>query len=160
MPNNPSPSNSPSPDDELARIIMRIESGCRFSAMRFEPDVYGRMCAQPDQVPLLNKIRAANLCDLDTADVIFSTSYGLFQLMGFNLYDLGFTGTVLQFWISSNLQREYFARFLDRNGINYTWSQLKANAGLLEKFVSVYNGPGNVEAYRYAMLRSARGLGL
>lgn len=143
-------------DPDLANIIARIESSNMLSAVRFEPDVFSQNTFS--LASLRQKIARENFCSLDTAKVISATSYGLYQLMGYNLYGLGFDQPVLYFWNSAKLQLEYFEKFLEREQINYSWNYLKSNKNALMEFAAKYNG--DAENYSAAMLIAAKALGL
>lgn len=149
MPNMPQQSNAADP--VLARIIAEIESSNEICAVRFEPGTF--YAAQRPSI--LSLICADNFCDTKTAQVLYSSSFGLYQIMGFNLYDtLGYRGNILKFWSDSELQLEFFGRFLSVKNINYNWETLKTNPALLSRFAQIYNG--DASAYSAAMLKIAR----
>jgi hypothetical protein len=147
-------------DPALMRIIRQVESGNRSDAIRFEPTVFSGWAGESSEQGFVQRIADINHCDFDTAKVLFSTSFGLYQLMGFNIYSLGFVRPIVEFWSDHTLQDIYFHKFLIKNNINIPWSTLKSNPELLAHFASVYNGPGGRVTYAAAMTRAATGLGL
>lgn len=68
---------------DLASIVARVESAGNQWAMRFEPAVYDR----PPFPPAWDACVKANRCSRATGKAILSMSWGLYQIMGFNLYD-------------------------------------------------------------------------
>ena len=146
------------PDPQLARIIRQVESSNKISALRFEPVVFSGLSMSDSEKNLISRIAAVNTCSFNTARVIFSSSYGLYQIMGFNIYSLGYTDTIWEFWHSESDQNQCFAEFLIRNRINLTWAELKQDRAKLLAFARVYNGPGDQVAYADAMTRAAQDL--
>ena len=154
MPETASPSTTADP--ALARVIAQVESSGQICAVRFEPSVYADC---PQSSGIVSKIARLNFCDIQTARVIYSTSYGLYQIMGFNLYGgLGYENPILQFWENAGEQEKMFTQFLNDNEIDFTWKALKDSPDLLRHFAATYNGDAG--AYSASMLRAARILGL
>lgn len=150
---------APSTDTKLAVLIQHVESSGFLFALRFEPEVYdGHNFAAPASAELIEKIKTANLCDTSTAEVIYSSSFGLYQIMGFNLYALGWRGSVVPFLDKPEYQSKYFALYLNSRGINWTWAEIKADPAKLQKFALEYNG--NAAAYSQRMLAKAAELGM
>jgi hypothetical protein len=147
-------------DPSLARIIARVESSGNISAVRFEPTVYDGLSLNDREQSLIEKIAALNICSHDTARVIFSSSYGLYQIMGFNVYQLGFDVPILAFWQSDEVQLRCLQKFLNNHQINLPWSTLKDDPAKLGDFAARYNGPNGRVTYANAMRRAAMELGL
>ena len=172
MPDQPQPStltpvtiSAPAPlaysCPDLCRIIQRVESSDNISAVRFEPLVFSGMAMEPREHDFIQKIADWNHCNWNTARVIFSTSFGFYQLMGFNIYSLGMEDcTISHFWVDPELQRLAFTNFLRRENINWRWTDIKQNSTMLRHFAVTYNGPGQPDAYMGMMLRAAKELGL
>src|SRR5574337_403618 len=68
----------------LAEVIARVESNDDSRALRFEPGVFSNSLAARHEI--LERIMLANACNRNTARMIYATSWGRFQIMGFNLY--------------------------------------------------------------------------
>lgn len=144
---------------ELADVIAKVESGGNQWAQRFERLHLGASSPQ-----LLARISSANKCSQATADVYAAMSHGLFQLMGFRLYgdpqrdrrNLNYSGTVAAFMNSAELQREYFRKYCDQNGILFTVDDLIRDAVKRSKFAEVYNGPANIPNYSTQILAAIR----
>lgn len=144
-------------DNDLRRVIAMTESGMRSYAIRFEPSVYARV-QQGLYSAEASRCAAANRCSILTSHVLVSMSYGLYQVMGFNIYadpknsylPIGnFLGDV-------NRQDIIFEDFLKTNGIaDYTFADLKSDPAVRLHFISKYNGPGDVEGYYDLMCRAA-----
>lgn len=123
----------------LAQVIGWIESRNNPFALRFEPKVFAR--TQKEQ-PILQRIRDANACDDMTAQMIYSTSWGEYQLMGFDLYSapVMFPHSLGDYLESSEFQLASFDQFCNgRNiGANTPQSLLLQSNALL--FARRYNG--------------------
>jgi hypothetical protein len=144
-------------DLALARILAEVESSNRLNAIRFEPTQL-RVERSTD---LLFRITDLNGCDDATAKMIAATSWGRYQLMGFNLYtESAPEFSIVQFLTNSVLQNEMLDEFLTANKINWTWADLSTKSGLLTEFATRYNGPGDPSGYAFKMFSAARALSL
>jgi len=134
---------------DLASVIAQIESGNNPHAMRFEPLVFqSPFPARPAaERSLITKIEAIHGCSLATAEMIYSTSWGAYQIMGMTLYDLGYAKPIMDFMTSPDDQLAMFNTFCTRRGIAFTVDQLRDDSAAREKFASRYNGPGNIADY-------------
>ena len=70
---------------ELKDIIKQIESSNNKLVARFEPHFYQRLKEQKFNDKAIQKIKQLHKCNTDTAYMIASTSWGYFQIMGYNL---------------------------------------------------------------------------
>jgi hypothetical protein len=147
-----------STDDVLAAIIRNVESSGRLSAVRFEPGIHNSLAQLDSNLPLIEKIAGFNACNIDTAKIIFSSSFGLWQMMGFNVYSYEFDNPILKFWESELVQRSIYDAFIVRNDINFSWREMLGDRTKLEKFARIYNGPANVSQYISSMYTAARNL--
>lgn len=134
----------------LADAVMQIESAGDWRAERFEPAVYGRSLTS-DQLKIRQAIKAIHRCSDATATVIYATSYGWFQLMGFNLWGrIGIRCHKADFIQNQALQRRAFEQYARDAGI---WFEPASCADEVELhtrcqlFALRYNGPGNVDDY-------------
>jgi hypothetical protein len=147
--------------DTLARVIAYVESGNNPYALRFEPAVYARVQANPTaNEATIERIAAANECNHATAEIIFSTSWGLYQIMGESLYPQGWSRSVGFYLANSATQTLAFSRFLDADKLPSSWPALKSDPGSLRYFAARYNGPEEPDAYAQRMLDAARLLGV
>ena len=144
-----------STDNTLAAIIRNVESGCRLSAIRYEPGIFASLAQVESNAPLIKKIAGINACDIETAKIIFSSSFGFWQEMGFNIYDLGYQLSILEFWWSQSDQRNIYDAFIIKNDINFSWAEMLADQKKMEEFAHVYNGPADIPEYIAAMRREA-----
>lgn len=131
----------------LDMIVAEIESANYARALRFEPSVYGRM-REPVFSPVVARIIHVHSCSHETAYMIGATSWGLFQLMGFNIYsdELSFGGPIFDWVTSTSIQTNDFFAFVSKRKIDLSPDELCFKSAR-EKFAEVYNGPGNVTAY-------------
>lgn len=133
-------------------VIGRIESGNNPAAIRFEARVFG---SAPDLSPIIATIGKCNACNNATARVLYSCSFGEYQIMGFNLWGaLDYRYNLARYLVNSADQAETFAAFLDVNKINFTLADLLSDPAKLDQFAATYNG--NVAAYSAAILRAAQ----
>lgn len=129
----------------LETVIASIESADRPYAIRAEP---GLLDAPPTWVRgTFGTIAKVNGCTTWTAQVIASTSYGLFQILGAVLYgDLKFPNPISFFHYDAEQQVTQFRALVrhwgfDPAGFDFTDDEL------LVTFAARYNGPGAIPAY-------------
>jgi hypothetical protein len=117
----------------LSELIAQTESANKPFALRFEPHY------QPSQANVL-KCAAMNQCTYPTAEMICRCSWGLFQIMGDNLYSLGLDMSISQYWTDTDIQATYFHRFLAAKKIDFELDEILADKSVRERFASKYNG--------------------
>lgn len=117
----------------LANVIAWVETRNVVSDVRYEPDW------KPD-IQVARKIARYNRCTIPTAFIIAKTSYGLYQIMGSNVYDLGFTGAILDFWRDARQQLTVLGWFCNRHDIAYTLQDIVTDPDKLRLFSLHYNG--------------------
>jgi len=93
-------------------LIANVESDSNQFAMRFEKrffDELKRGIYDVSEVAKLNK------CSVDTAYAICSISWGLYQILGWNIYYLcGYKKDIVSFLNNKNEQMWAFERFIDK----------------------------------------------
>lgn len=142
------------PNITTAHIIAAIESSNNPFAYRFEPGVMGRS-RRTDQADLLHTIERINMVDAESASVIYSSSYGLFQIMGFNLYsELEYNASFGFFLANVQDQLKAFNNFLIHEKIKFTPEELLNDTAKRQLFAQVYNGPGNSDVYADKILKT------
>jgi hypothetical protein len=130
----------------LFDIISEIETAKNQYGIRFEPTVFARFQNEAYErreniSQILRRIVHANLCTLDTAKVIFSSSFGSVQAMGFNVYGFNYLLSIGEFLGSVLDQMKSFNDFLTHNGLKeITPDMLATQVVLREKFALRYNG--------------------
>lgn len=136
----------------LAKVIATVESGGFPYALRFEDAVYHRPPIWGQAT--ISACLQANKCSGTTGRMILSTSFGLFQIMGFNLYGmLALKIPVATFLFDAEQQLASFAAYCKANGITPEAFDF-TNEVALEHFARVYNGPGDIANY-VAKMRAA-----
>ena len=72
----------------MYELIAYVETCNNCKALRFEPATYAKLSItrSDSQKLLIEKIQTANKCSWGTALMIYSSSFGATQIMGFNLY--------------------------------------------------------------------------
>jgi hypothetical protein len=130
-------------------IIQRIESSggpLDNFALRFEPRVY----SGAKDGNTLTRISARNHCTFETARVLYSMSFGAFQMMGFNLYGfLNIQIPIGEYLSRTTIQDQTFAEFCFKKHIAYTGVELRYDSQKRSHFADVYNG--NAEKYSLAI---------
>lgn len=132
----------------IADLIAWIETKNNLAGVRFEPAIYKRfdngilVTPSAAAAPILARIKKANACSDHTALMIYSTSWGAHQLMGFNIWGGPlYSGTVADFLGSATAQATAFFSFLRRVGLqDITPEMLAVDQTLRLKFAMTYNG--------------------
>lgn len=119
----------------LSKIIGTLESNMQPRSVRFEP-AYRPSAAHVRSMSL----RAG--CNADTARILCAMSFGLFQIMGTTLLDLGMQCSPLTYCCNEPLQVAFFEKFCKARGIAFTADQLAQDPALRLKFAQAYNGHG------------------
>jgi hypothetical protein len=133
-------------ESRVEKLIADIESAGKFYTMRFEPHVYERT-KQNIYSDAVNRARQVNQVSLATARMIVSTSWGGFQIMGFNLYDKNVIDLHLPVGIflkDKSLQRAAFWKYCKARNIAYTVNELRDETKRRD-FARKYNG--DVDGY-------------
>jgi hypothetical protein len=146
---------------DLSAVIAWVESNTNDKAVRFEPGLYAVWSSET----LIRKgiertIQYIHGCSIETARVIACSSWGRYQILGENLYDLGI-GCTLDIFEYAGLpayQKECFDKFLRNRGIAFTVDELQTDRTKREQFITHYNGTGAVDAYWERMQEAIRAL--
>lgn len=118
----------------LSQLVARVESSGRPGALRLEP-LY-----KPSQAALAICARYNPGLSLATREMICRTSWGLYQVMGDNLYLQGLETSILDFWKDEGAQLGAFKRYVVRRGIDYTLDEILTDKKKREHFALRYNG--------------------
>jgi hypothetical protein len=129
----------------LFDIISWVETKHNSSAVRFEPATYEKLSvARTDsQKAIIANIMRANACSWGTALMIYSTSFGQVQLMGFNLYGpvAKYDSNIIEFCCDETVQRITFALTVASMKLDdITVAQLAASIVARHRFAITYNG--------------------
>jgi hypothetical protein len=128
----------------LFDVIAWVETKGNGKLQRFEPATYAAIVASRDseQQDIIARIQAANLCSWNTALVIYSTSYGATQIMGFNLYGSfkPYTKDVVTFLTSESDQIDQFDVFETEKQIDMTIDVLASSPAARVRYAITYNG--------------------
>lgn len=128
----------------LSDVIAHIESGNNPNAIRFEPLVFASLTTgamTSAHAEIVSTIQAIHVCNVKTAQVIYSTSFGLFQAMGFNLYGPGGTKeSIFKFGTDPIEQVRVFDSLCSTWNILFSVGDLAASPELRSKFALRYNG--------------------
>jgi hypothetical protein len=152
----------PAPALPLHDLIAWGETNANCKAFRFEPGTYGKISlARTDsQKELIAAIQLHNAISWGSALMVYSTSWGDAQLMGFNLYGpkCSYQKSVIDFLCSLDDQREMFAKFIEGDSVlNVTVDELAALPALRLEFARHYNG---ADEYTHVIEASLRHFGI
>lgn len=125
----------------ISKLVAHVESGDVKHAMRFEPG----WKHDNNIISLVRQAHAPAYMNTTTAKNIMATSYGLYQIMGENIYRLGYKKPINEFMNSENDQLAIFEKFLEWRRINFTVEELFSDSEKLRLFARRYNG-----SYAYA----------
>lgn len=136
----------------VADVIGNIESAHNPAALRFEPLTYE---SAPYYGAVIDAIKECNLCSIETARMIYSTSWGEFQIMGMNLYDsrvCAYRNNIARYLVQSGDQFVTFDSFLFRMPLGVKLksdspSSLFSDPNLRAHFARLYNGPEDFQEY-------------
>lgn len=140
-------------------IITKIESNCNSHAIRFEPRVFANVMSPTwGGYEVIRNIKKANPWASDaTVKMIYSTSWGAAQIMGFNIYAQGFLGDIAYFLGSDSAQRAAFHDFVTKKNIDMSPAQLAHFPGERIRFAATYNG--NSSEYAPLIAKAMREFG-
>lgn len=146
---------------DLAAVVRQVETGDNPRRRRFEPGVYAWEMDIYNREGIVKNIAAINLCSLATAHVMFSESYGAYQMMGFNLW--GWPTPLIKvdelaFRTDRDLQDRAFLDFITEHRINYQLEEMLGDNSKLAHFVTVWNGPQNLTSYMSKLRAAAQQL--
>ena len=141
-------STSPAPvavAPTLFQVIAWVETKHNSMALRFEPATYQKLSTNrtDSQKAIIAKIMQRNACSWGTALMIYSTSFGETQLMGFNIYGptVDYQGNVINFCMSETAQKSGFDNFLKQEKLtDITVTSLAASKVARMRFALTYNG--------------------
>jgi len=99
------------PIEMLTHLIGLVESGLTPHAIRFEEHLYRKYKEKHVKVSAIATVNG--FCSVDTAYMIASTSWGMFQILGWNLYyKCNLNVPIGEYLNSVSLQEETFRRFV------------------------------------------------
>jgi hypothetical protein len=102
----------------LKEVIAYVESNNNPFVLRFEESYFIKAEKRGNE-KILSLIQAYNRCSKDTAKVIFATSFGLYQILGVNLYSIcELKYSIGEFLCYKDLQDTTFFIFCKRRDID------------------------------------------
>lgn len=158
--NSSSPS-SPTPlPVSLFDVIAWVESKNNPHAMRFESAVYVHLSQGPGawMQSILDKITKIHSCSHGTAMMIYSTSFGATQIMGFNLYDGLYAGDVASFMSDPIAQVVAFDSFCAAKHVKCSVTDIAGYPMVRTHFAKIYNG--NADAYAAQIVYALQHFGI
>jgi hypothetical protein len=97
------------------------------------------------------------LLDEATATACVCSSWGLYQILGGNLYapNVGLAVSILDYLCNTSLQEEYALKFMSNIEFNGEMQFDDLSASEVIEFAERFNGPGQPEVYAAALRRAA-----
>lgn len=138
--NTQTPTVTSSKYTDLKSLIAQVESSNNQFAVRYESSYFGR-------------VKNSDLCSrrwnctFTTARFLLSCSWGLYQIMGENLVNLGLSESPIKYCNDRILQDAMFAQYCLVNHCDYSLSDIINNESKRIDFAKKYNGVGNFENY-------------
>jgi len=121
----------------INEVIKTIESSNNKYAFRFEEKLYFlHRASKTNLSKILKRIRMINQCSNDTALAICSTSWGLYQILGINIYGIcGYDKSIVDFLKNVDDQEKVFKIFCDiqKLDLEKTEKELINLTGLVNK---------------------------
>lgn len=144
-----------SPD--LRAMARWCESDGNYRAIRFERKTFNNITDRGN-TPVLLAIARINKCSLDTARIIYASSWGAYQIMGFNLYDkLGLLTDIASYLWDTNAQDQSYDKFVIQNNINFSMAEIKSSNDKRLTYAIRYNGSS---IYADRMIKAIKALNL
>lgn len=151
---------------DLNSIVAWVESKGNPYSIRFEPEVYKNLMtgaltqAHHDLVARI--IAAHSGCSFGTACMIYCTSFGKYQMMGFNIYGAPFNykASVYNYMTDQGAQDSSFGLYIEDRGINFAVGELAASSDLRNEFATKYNGGGANPAYVEMLIEAMQHFGM
>jgi hypothetical protein len=143
-------------DMMIYEAIRQVESSGNYLAVRFEPNLYYGTSGEW-QFSKCQLIQNYNVCDKATARCIACTSFGAFQLLGVNIYDMGYTSSIFNYVNDAATQYNIAEKFFNslNSPFSFTSSVEEQTFEELISFATKWNGPGNPSGYAKALQRAA-----
>lgn len=102
----------------LSQLIAKSESNSTISAVRFEPAYH------PDTRAFSLAQKAMPGLSYATYEMFLACSFGLYQIMGDNLYLLGLDKPLSVYWNDADMQADFFNRFCTQRRIAYSLTEV------------------------------------
>lgn len=110
------PATQTPPSVGLFDLIAWVETKANCRSIRFEPAVFAAISTarSPLEKAIIDNIQNRCMCSWGTALMIYSTSWGAVQIMGFNLWTLSinYHAGFMDFLESEQAQRDAFVKFI------------------------------------------------
>jgi N-acetylmuramidase-like protein len=143
---------------DLENIVSQVESGGHQEAIHFDGVFYATSHPNPAN-PIYKAIMEENFCLLETAHMIFCTSWGLFQIEGENIYP-DYSFSIKDFLGDYDAQAAAFKRFCLRRSIYFSFDQILNDEVTRRTFARYYNGPDDIDEYAAKLLEAAQKINL
>lgn len=122
----------------LAELIRHVESDNIKTAIRYEPNF--EKYVSEKAVDRCREAHKPAYMNNTTARSILKHSFGFYQIMGENIYSLGYDKTIFDFVNSEDEQERMFDKFCRSRGITYSLHEIMTDKKKREHFAWRYNG--------------------
>jgi len=118
----------------LQDLVSAVESSNNPKIWRFEPNY------KPSQSGLSNIKKYYKGLSNATYNIVLASSWGLYQIMGDNLYNMGLQVSIMDYLDDVNLQGEYYKKYVTSRNIDYSLAEIISNPASRDNFSLRYNG--------------------
>lgn len=124
----------------IAQLVAFVESNNNMYAIRFEQSYLNRVKNTDAMAQRLNITHT-------TARFLLSCSWGKYQIMGENLWNMGIRVSPIKYCDDTDMQDISFHTYCVINNCDYTLSQILNDNESRIDFATKYNGPENPDGY-------------
>jgi hypothetical protein len=140
---------------QLCDVVAIVESSNNPHCMRFEPALY----ASPpewivNQLPAIK--RAHPWASDDTVKLVATSSFGYYQILGANIWSLGYTSDFMTYLNDDIDQRTVFTKFIVAHGFSAADDCTQWSIQKFQEFAAFYNGPSGITMYSAAMIQAVK----
>lgn len=139
------PTASQNKPTTLAGLVALVESNNNPYAVRLEQSYLDRVKNADAMVQRLNITHT-------TARFLLSCSWGKYQIMGENLWNMGIRISPIKYCNDTNVQDISFHTYCVINKCDYSLNRILSDSESRTDFAIKYNGNGNVESYLQKMM--------
>lgn len=122
----------------LSDFIAQVETNDQMHAIRFEPG-FAKYVTEAS-IRACISYASPSVMSRATAMVLLQTSWGRHQIMGENLYALGFKGRLFDYLRDIIWQEFFFSEYCKSRKIDYSLEEVLRNLNCRERFAIKYNG--------------------
>jgi len=129
----------------LSRLVAEVESNNSPYAVRYES---GWRYTTKKSIDSFHRAHRPVRMSEETVRILLASSWGKYQMMGSNLYDMGYGAELVQFASTEFEQDIWFKNFLQTRGIDFTLEEILKDKAKRQLFARRYNGDATTYSAR------------